>query len=566
MKEQTFTDRKNYKMVIFLSLLAALLLEGFLALASVRHGEGQTGLTLWPDRFLSSSGYEVLSDSQRAEGGSFPYFKQIDSDPQMYFAGTENDTGMVKITFAEPVKEEIQVQIYSTENGEVYVQTTFIKKGSMEAEIPLAIRNYGQMRMDLDGSFALDKIEAYPSVGWSQIRLQRIFEQWNLGRFAVLWLFMAIVFFGMLPLKKSVSRKKLHRAVPSGGQQRTVSFDLLRTMAACFAVAAHVTEPVLLEIAPNTRLWNVISAGNLLFLTCNPLFLMLSGALLVKEKQESAAVFYRKRLSKIAVPLVLCYLFYMAVFWSGDLTLWEWGKKAAVTILSGSSDIAPHFWLIYALIVIYLFVPILRKTVGRFGEKEGKGLLLAIALLLTFAAWIKSRGVGGSLWFNWILLLGIFVSGYLIRQPYMRRYDGVFCVLGLMTALISYQLILRRDDYRGIVFNGSILIVGISWMIFVLALRLEKILGFAAKILAFFGKHSFSVLLFHWLVLYGIVMPGLIPGLLSHGLAFRLAGTFAAVTGISLILSLVFDGSSSAMRRFRQENVLKACFHKDFPA
>ena len=123
----------------------------------------------------------------------------------------------------------------------------------------------------------------------------------------------------------------------------------------------------------------------------------------------------------------------------------------------------------------------------------------------------------------------------------MRRYDGFFCVLGLITAIISYQLMLYRDDYMGIVFNGSILIVGISWMLFVLALRLEKLLGFAAGILAFLGKHSFSVLLFHWLVLYGIVMPGFIPGLLSHGLFFRLAGTFAAVTVISLILSMVFD-------------------------
>ena len=542
MKEQVFTNRKHYRMVIFLSLLAALLLEGFLTLASVRHGKGQTGFNLWPDRFLYSSGYEISSDSKRTEdSSSFGYFKQINSDPQMYFAETGQDTGMLKLTFAEPAEEEIQAQIYSTENGEVHFQTTFIQEGSMEAEIFLTSKHYGQMRIDLDGSFALDKIEAYPSVAWSQIRISQIFEQWNLGRFAGLWLFMAAVFFGILPSEKSAGRKKLHAAVPTGAQQRMVSFDLLRTMAACFAVAAHVVGPVLLEIAPNTRLWNMISAGNLFFLTCNPLFLMLSGALLVKEKQEPAVVFYRKRLGKIAVPLVLCYLLYMAVFWSGDLTVWEWVKKAAVTVFSGSSDIAPHFWLMYALIVIYLFVPILRKTVGRFGEEEGKRLFLAIALLLTFAAWIKSTGVGGSLWFNWILWLGIFVSGYLIRQPYMRRYDGFFCVLGLITAIISYQLMLYRDDYMGIVFNGSILIVGISWMLFVLALRLEKLLGFAAGILAFLGKHSFSVLLFHWLVLYGIVMPGFIPGLLSHGLFFRLAGTFAAVTVISLILSMVFD-------------------------
>ena len=168
-------------------------------------------------------------------------------------------------------------------------------------------------------------------------------------------------------------------------------------------------------------------------------------------------------------------------------------------------------------------------------------MFLVIAAALSAAAWMKSKGFGGSQWLNWMLWLGIFVSGHIIIQPYMRRYDGLFGLFGFAMAAASYQIMMVRSDYSGIIFNGSIFIVGISWAVFVLALRMETILGWASEWLSFLGRHSFSVLLIHWLVLYRILMPGYLPGLLSHGVRFRIFGTFIAVSGLSLSAALIFD-------------------------
>lgn len=548
-KEKQRTIRQTYGIAILISLLAALLLEGFLAIQSIHHGKNSQGVELWPGRFLYSSGYEVSGCQQEKGAGGektsqAEYFSQMDGDPQMYFEASGIPYGQIRIEFAEPIEEEIQGQIYHALSGEVYVQRIFIQKGSTEAEVNLRCRDYGQMRIDLDGSFALKSIEAYPVVPWNQIHLFQPGSQWSLVRCLIVWMVLLPAF---ISIQSYIQRRQertdskqafLKKDVKTS---RFIYLDVLRTMAAFFAVAVHVAEPVILEYERGTAVWKVLSGGTLILLACNPLFLMISGSLLVKDREETALKFYQKRLGKIAVPLVLFYLLYMAGSWTGNLTVGEWIKLAVQTILTGSSEIAPHFWLVYVLIIIYIFVPILRKSVGRLGEAGGKRMFFGIAIVLSYAAFIKSRGMGGSLWFNGILWLGIFVSGYLLHQPYMRKYDGFLGIFGLMMAALSYQIMVNRLDYKQIVFNGSILIVGISWALFVAAIRIERMFRTVARELAFLGKHSFSVLLVHWLVLYGILMNGYIPGLQSHGLTVRLPGTFLAVSLLSLAAAVIVD-------------------------
>lgn len=548
-KEKQQRIRKTYRIAILVSLLAALLLEGFLAIQSIHHGKNSQGVELWPSRFLYSSGYEVSGCQQENGAGGektsqAEYFSQVDGDPQMYFEASGIPYGRIRIEFAEPIEEEIQGQIYHALSGEVYVQRIFIQKGSTEAAVNLLCRDYGQMRIDLDGSFALESIEAYPVVPWNQIHLFQIISQWSLGRCLIAWMVLLPAFIsiqGYIQRRQERTGSKQAFLKKEVKKTRFIYLDVLRTMAAFFAVSVHVTEPVILEYERGTAVWKVLSGGTLILLACNPLFLMISGSLLVKDRKETALKFYQKRLGKIAVPLVLFYLLYMAGSWTGNLTAVAWIKLAVQTILTGSSEIAPHLWLVYVLMMLYFFVPVLRKSVGRLGEVGGKRLFFGIAILLSYAAFLKSRGMGGSLWFNGILWLGIFVSGYLLHQPYMRKYDGFLGIFSLIMAALSYPIMVNRLDYKQIVFNGSILIVGISWALFVAAIRTEQLFRAFARGFAFLGKHSFSVLLVHWLVLYRILMSGYIPGLQSHGLIVRLSGTFLAVSLLSLAVAVIVD-------------------------
>ena len=208
MKEKLVTNKKTYGAVLIISLLAALLLEGFLAVVSVHHGKGQSGINLWPERIASVSGYDVSSQN----GASI--VAKTSSDPQMYFTETGYPYGRLAITFAEPIGQDIQAQIYSLGAGEVYYQTVFIQKGSSRAEFDLVCRDYGQMRMDLDGSFVLKTIDAYPVVPWGEISPEQVLKQWNMGTFLLLWLMMLAAAYSIADFAQN-SRKKEQRNDPA---------------------------------------------------------------------------------------------------------------------------------------------------------------------------------------------------------------------------------------------------------------------------------------------------------------------------------------------------------------
>lgn len=547
MERNRFLSKKQWIIRLGISLLTALLLEGFLVFCACRHGQGEEPVLLWPGKLENAVGYTVSEEA----GGT--RFCQESNDPQLYFGASGLPYGSLRIVFGEPLKRDVRVQVYSTAGGEVFTENRWLLAGSRSAEFSVACRDYGVLRLDLDGDFLLSEVLAYPAAEPGEASLADAAACASPGRFLALWLLsLAAV---CSPAAERLWGRLAGWGKPGGknndgrygkrekgtSPKRLIYLDLLRSMAACFAVAYHVLSVAMLEAERGTEKWMAFAVGTLVLLSCNPLFLMVSGTLLVREKQESALDFWRKRLVKIALPLALFYLLYMAVFWAGDLSVGRLAGRAAATILGGSSSIAPHFWLFYPLIAIYLLVPLLRKTVGRLGEREEILLFGGIALLLAMATMMKYRGMGVGRGGNWLLFLGIFLTGHLLNQTWARRWDGVLGVFGLIMAALSFWIMNTRTDYEGIVFNGSILIVGVCWAMFALAVRGERFFRPLAPVLAFLGKHSFSVLLVHWLILYRVLFPGWIPGLTNHGTALRLIGTFGITLALSLAAAMVFD-------------------------
>lgn len=89
---------------------------------------------------------------------------------------------------------------------------------------------------------------------------------------------------------------------------------------------------------------------------CVPVFLMITGVLLLNRK-EDLPVFFRKRYMRVVPPLVFWSLFYLGWYtWQGE----DYGGLLGSirTMLSG--PVAVHLWYLYAIVGIYLFVPFLR--------------------------------------------------------------------------------------------------------------------------------------------------------------------------------------------------------------
>lgn len=116
-----------------------------------------------------------------------------------------------------------------------------------------------------------------------------------------------------------------------------------------------------------------------------PLFLMITGALLLPPEKE---ITYEMCLKKYVVRIVVCLFLFGALYGVMEM-YYSWAKvclwnsfvdKVLYSFISGERVI--HFWYLYALIGIYMILPILKAFVNN--DKDGKNIGWALLFLLTF--------------------------------------------------------------------------------------------------------------------------------------------------------------------------------------
>lgn len=145
--------------------------------------------------------------------------------------------------------------------------------------------------------------------------------------------------------------------------------------------------------------WNIGLIFNTFQSFCIPLFICLSGALLLNKK-DSISVFFRKRFSRVFVPFIAWGIIYVLIgiflFEKGislgnyDSFSWNFAFNVFLSNISGLSE---SFWFIWMLIVVYLAVLIINKFIERFSLKLIKYLLaiwLVIVVLASGVSYSKS--------------------------------------------------------------------------------------------------------------------------------------------------------------------------------
>lgn len=116
-----------------------------------------------------------------------------------------------------------------------------------------------------------------------------------------------------------------------------------------------------------------------------PLFLMITGALLLRpEKEITYGVCLKKYMARVVACLFLFGAGYGATrmyFSYAKVGFWNYFvDNILYSFISGESSI--HFWYLYALIGIYMILPILKAFVR--GDEDGTNIGWALLLLLAF--------------------------------------------------------------------------------------------------------------------------------------------------------------------------------------
>ena len=252
--------------------------------------------------------------------------------------------------------------------------------------------------------------------------------------------------------------------------QHIVWLDVVRFVAMFTVICCHCTDPFnfYLGTAPNIdeiKLWGAIYGA--LLRPCVPLFVMITGALLLPVRGE-VSVFYKKRIPRVLWPFLIWSVIYNLFPWITGLLgikpeiILDFfpysGEEVMRQSLSISLDyiaqipfnfsiVDVHMWYIYLLIGLYFYLPVFSAWVEKASDKAKLWFLgaWAVTLLLPYYNQFVAQYLWGTCSWNAFGMFYYFAgfNGYLLLGHYLRNLDwtlGKILAIGLPMFVIGYAV------------------------------------------------------------------------------------------------------------------------------
>ena len=230
-----------------------------------------------------------------------------------------------------------------------------------------------------------------------------------------------------------------------------VWLDVVRLVAMFTVVCCHSADPFnfypgeppanIAEI----KWWGAVYGS--LLRPCVPLFVMITGALLLPVKGE-VAPFYRKRIGRVFWPFLIWSVIYNLFPWITGLlgvapeVILDFFPYSGEEVMRQSLDVSlgyiaqmpfnfslldVHMWYIYLLIGLYLYLPVFSAWVEKASERAKLMFLLAwgVTLLLPYYYQFVSNYLWGTCSWNSFGMLYAFAgfNGYLLLGHYLKNLE-----------------------------------------------------------------------------------------------------------------------------------------------
>ncbi len=249
--------------------------------------------------------------------------------------------------------------------------------------------------------------------------------------------------------------------------------DLLRVTAAAGVCVFHVAtsgNQRYGEIGDKISLvdWLVSNVAYSATIWCVPVFIMLSGALLLDPaRDEPLGAFYGKRLRRVGLPFAFWCLFYLAhrVVVQGEPFVPSYAVKL---LLSGK----PFYHLHFAFIIVglYLFTPAFRAITRSAGRRElmlFTGLALGLGCVYKLIAIAVGSGSAPNAATRFVPYIGFYFAGYCLRDTVLTGRGlrlGWAVVAGSLLAIVGGQWLsaARSGMASRLVANGLCDVAGVT--------------------------------------------------------------------------------------------------------
>ncbi|MBR5151162.1 MAG: acyltransferase family protein [Bacteroidaceae bacterium] len=338
--------------------------------------------------------------------------------------------------------------------------------------------------------------------------------------------------------------------------------DCMRVLACFLVVFSHSCDAFVAQFNNDYATFLQGCALGSLVRPCVPLFVMMSGVLLLPVR-GTMTEFYSKRMKRLVVPLVfwslvlpLAYFFYLnygvtsnSPFIDMSLFTWEMTLRKLYTFVFNFNYDTTPLWYLYMLIGLYFIMPILSAWLKDATRKELKmvlclwGASLFIPYIKIAAPFLGYLGVFGNMnilgecdWnaYGTFYYVSGFV-GYLLLAYYLVKYPLQWGWKKLLAICVPMFLVGYAVTFGGYVvmqeyFPGNYAYLEIMWlfsgvnvfmMTFPVFVVVQKIDAPSSAWLSRVASMTFGIYLCHFVIvqmgydLYEAVLPQGVPAVVK---------------------------------------------------
>jgi len=318
-----------------------------------------------------------------------------------------------------------------------------------------------------------------------------------------------------------------------------ISFiNTIRAVAIIAVVAIHVSAPAL-SGPMNANWWtgNIIDSLSRIGV---PLFLMISGALLL-HKDEPIGTFFKKRIAKILIPFLFWSTFYYLYKINSGVDMHSFPKALL------GNEMMYHLWYFYIIIPLYLLIPLLRKVVKQIPVNY----ILAYAIIASSI--VTLNGLLGLFEAKLAIYANPFSGGvaYLLlgyaitHQNVKIKFINLYTIISAFVIIFgTYLLTFFTGRFNGTLYEALGLPVTIyAVAVFMFIKQKQKDSTSNTRLISLISTYSFGIYLVHPYILntlndymgkFSLISGG---GIISHIIIFT--GTLFISLLVVLLLSKI---------------------------
>jgi surface polysaccharide O-acyltransferase-like enzyme len=238
---------------------------------------------------------------------------------------------------------------------------------------------------------------------------------------------------------------------------RQYDLDFLRVIAIAAVVLIHCIAAV--QFKPvNSAAWMTTNLLDSFIHWCVPVFVMISGALLINERAyKDTGGFFKKRFGRIAIPLLV----WPVIYYLAQVLLFSAPFKPrqfVTSFFAGNPQFGNHLYFLFLIAGLYAITPLLSAYISRVPRKHVWTAAIAVCLAATlWDALIDMKLMKQSLnmFTQGLPFVGYFLLGYLLKDAFLKPKQAkitavIFIGTSLLVAVTAYLLTSHFDVHRGV--------------------------------------------------------------------------------------------------------------------